>query len=328
MHLLQNVLIFSNNDEIKRNVICELEKNFEMKTLGDVSTILGIRVSRNYERNTISLDQERYLEDILLKFGMHDANPVKTPIDLNQRISKTMNESEMDTEEENNENFPYREAIGSLLFLAMISRPDITFAVNLLSRFCEKPLNAHWQAVKRVMRYLRGTSKYKLTYGEMNEELKGFCDADWAADVDERRSTTGYVFTMNGGAICRSTKRQHTVALSTTEAEYMSIVAAVQEGIWIRNFLNEIGIIEIKLIKLHGDNKGAIQVATNNNFSERTKHIDIKTKFVKEKIENGEIELNYLPTDSMPADILTKAVPTSKLLKHLPTMGVNNGFTE
>lgn len=308
-------------------VIEALNNNFKMKFLGDASVVLGIKVERNIERGIITLDQTKYINEILRRFKMEDCNAVNTPMDTNQKLSATMSGDDEVYEEKN---FPYREAVGSLLFLAMVTRPDITFAVNILSRFQEKPLPAHWKAVRRVFRYLKGTTDLKLIFGQREEKMKGFCDADWAADTDERKSTTGYVFTMNGGAISWRTKKQPTVALSTTEAEYMAMVAAIQEGLWINSFLKEIGIYydneKDQAIQMYADNKGAIQVAQNNAFSERTKHIDIKMKFIKEKIDAGDIVLNYLQTDNMPADILTKNCPAHKILKHRPTFGINNDF--
>lgn len=220
---------------------------------------------------------------------------------------------------------PYRQAIGSLLFLSIITRPDIGFAVSLLSRYCENPGKAHWGAVKRIFRYLKGTMRYNLTYGATENGLTGYCDADWASDMDQRKSTTGYVYTMFGGAVSWNCKRQPTIALSSTEAEYMSMVSAIQECKWLKQFLEE--IFEIKeSVTIYCDNKGALQVLLNNSYSPRTKHMDIKDKFIREKINDGEINVRYMETSEMPADILTKAVPNSKIMKHLPTFGVNNRF--
>lgn len=325
---VDDILIFSNDEKRERMVVEALNKNFKMKFMGDASVVLGIRIERNVQMGTITLDQQKYIDDMLRRFKMDDCNPVSTPIDVNQKLSASMSGGcDADVPEEERI-FPYREAVGSLLFLAMITRPDISFAVNLLSRFQERPLPAHWKAVKRVFRYLKGTAGLKLIYGQRDEKLNGFCDADWAADSDERKSTTGYVFTMSGGAVSWRTKKQPTVVLSTTEAEYMAIVGAVQEGMWIRSFLIEIGTYynqgETPVLQIYADNKGAIQVAQNNSFSERTKHIDIKLKFIKEKMDSGDVVLNYLPTDSMPADILTKGCPMNKILKHRAAFGVNN----
>lgn len=196
-----------------KSIKTELNKNFKMNDMGEASSILGIRITRDKEKKTISIDQESYINDLLKKFKMDDRNGVMIPLDINQKLNVTMRPQ---NEQEKTEvgGIPYRQAIGSLLFLSIITRPDISYAVNLLSRFCENPGKIHWGAVKRVFRYLKITSKYKITYGTTNENLVGYCDADWASDIDERRSTTGYLFTINGGAISWSSKRQQTVALS------------------------------------------------------------------------------------------------------------------
>lgn len=161
--------------------------------------------------------------------------------------------------------------------------PDICYAVNVLSRYCENPGRQHWQGVKRILRYLKGTKSMELVYKrEAESKLIGFCDADWGGEIDERKSTTGYVFTYAGGAVTWSTKRQPTVALSTTEAEFMAMTAAVQEGTWLKQIMNELLPLFEKCITIHSDNKGALELAKNNQYSPRTKHIDIKHKFVNE----------------------------------------------
>ena len=191
------------------------------------------------------------------------------------------------------DDIPYQEAVGSLLYLAQGTRPDIAFAVNDVSRFNNKHGKAHWAAVKRIFRYLRGTVDYKLFYGK-GEELKGYTDADWASDIDKRRSCSGYVFTMCGGAISWNSKRQPTVALSTAEAEYLSVSAAVQEVKWLRQFAAE---VDPSLIT------GPKVIAC---------------------LQNGIIELVYLQTEFMVADTLTKAVPSSKHIFCCEGMGLKS----
>lgn len=159
---------------------------------------------------------------------------------------------------------PYRECIGSLLFAAQISRPDISFAVNMLSRYVENPGKSHWQALKRIFRYLKATKDLRLSYGETNERLIGYCDADWGGDMDERTWCT---------------KRQPTVALSSTEAEFMSMTAAIQEAKWLKQIMQELNIDLENHVTINCDNKGAIELAKNNTYSPRSKHIDIKNKF-------------------------------------------------
>lgn len=218
---------------------------------------------------------------------------------------------------------PYRQLIGALQFCVQVSRPDICFVVSVLSRYNQNPGKAHWIAAKRVLRYLKGTINKKITYTKQPTEIQGYCDADWAGDEDERKSTTGYVFTLQHGAISWCSKRQQTVAISTTEAEFMSMTAAIQESIWLKKLENEIFINSVRIIKLYCDNIGAINFAINNTYSARTKHIDIKQKFVHQKVREKVVELIHLATNEMPADILTKPVTGIKINSVLKLLGLD-----
>lgn len=309
---VDDILVFSNDVQAEQSLVNELNERFNMKDLGHVSSVLGIRVTRDRKAGVISLDQMQYIADVLKRFNMDECKSASAPMDPNQKIAPKQIPT---TEEEKVEmkRIPYRQAVGALLFCSQITRPDINFVVNMLSRYNENPEGAHWTVVKRVFRYLKGTIDRKITYTKENTLLEGFCDADWGSDELTRKSTSGYVFTLQGGAVSWCTKRQKTIALSTTEAEFQSMVAAIQEAIWLKRLEKEIFVNSTKELILHCDNKGAIQLANNNSYSAKTKHIDIKEKFVKEKIENGQIKLEYLKTNEMPADILTKSVSGNKL---------------
>lgn len=306
---VDDILVFSNDSEIERKLVDMLRSQFKMKDMGGVSSVLGVRVIRNRKNGTISLDQSQYIGDILRRFKMDECKDTSTPMDSNQKFMANTGPNV----NKQMKNIPFRQAIGALLFCAQVTRPDINYAVNALSRYNEKPDETHWTGVKRIFRYLKGSIDRKITYKKDSSILEGFCDADWGSDEETRKSTTGYVFTLQSGAITWCTRRQKTVALSTTEAEFQSMVAAIQEAIWLKRMELEIFPNATKTLVLHCDNRGAIQLATNNSYSARTKHIDIKEKFVREKLESGDIQLRYLRTDEMPADILTKAVTKQKL---------------
>lgn len=308
---VDDVLIFSNDDAMEAQLIDELSRNFQMKDLGEASSILGIRILHDRMAATISIDQSQYISDVLVRFGMDDCNPVVTPMDLNQKISSKLC-PKTNIEQQQMKEIPYREAIGCLLFAAQITRRDISYAVNVLSRYIVNPGKAHWAALKRVLRYLKGTINKKLVYGTKPTILEGFCDADWASDVDERKSTTGYIFTMQGAAVSWGSRRQPTVALSSTEAEFMSLVSAMQEAMWLKKLERELLSSASDSIVLHCDNKGAIQLAINNTYSSRTKHIEIKASFIREKIRSKMIVIEYLPTDEQLADLLTKPMIGNK----------------
>lgn len=320
---VDDILIITSLKNEEERIVKMLNEHFKMKDLGEATSVLGVKINRNRKFGTISISQERYINDMLERFGLSECKPVNTPIDVNQKISSEMSPTSEEEVEEMGK-IPYRECIGSLLFAAQISRPDISYGVNLLSRFCEKPGKGHWIAVKRILRYLKGSKSLEIIYGQTNNDLTGYCDADWAGDIDNRKSTTGYLFTLNGGAITWNTRRQPTIALSTTEAEFMSMVCATQEALWLKQLLSELFTSYDLVVKIFCDNKGAIQLAKNNVFSARSKHIDIKHKFIHEKINENQVEIEYLSTEEMPADILTKACSANKIMKHIPTFGLNN----
>ena len=211
------------------------------------------------------------------------------------------------------ENIPYQEAIGSLLYLAQGTRPDISYAVNFLSKFNKCFAKEHWQAVKRVFRYLKGTLDTVITYdGNENNDMVIYSDADFAGDLDDRRSCSGYISVQQNGAISWASKRQQTVALSTTEAEYMALSAAVQEAEWLYQLRREL-LNQSDAVKMYCDNKSSICLAKTNMYSSRTKHIDVKHHFVREKISEGEIVVEYISTDQMAADFLTKPLTQEKM---------------
>jgi hypothetical protein len=182
----------------------------------------------------------------------------------------------------------------------------------VLAKFMAQPTTVHWQAAKGVVRYLAGTANDGIVYQGRNTEVLGYSDADYAGDRDTRRSTTGYVFIMNGGAITWSSKRQPTVAVSTTEAEYMAAAQAVKEALWLRKLLSDLSLQPGTMI-IKADNQSAIKVIKNPVLSARSKHIDIIYNFARERVARQEVKFEYIRTDDMLADALTKPVPKTKL---------------
>jgi hypothetical protein len=204
---------------------------------------------------------------------------------------------------------PYSSLIGSLLYLSNSTRPDITFAVHRLSSYNSNPNEIHWKAAKRILKYLKKTDDLGLVFKNSNDcTLHGYSDSDWASDLDTRRSTTGYFVTLNRNPISWCSKRQNTIALSTAEAEYMGISETIKELIWIKKLLTDLKITDFKT-ELACDNQSAIQISKNPVFHQRTKHIDIRYHFIREKIQEMKIKLYYLPTELMIADLLTKPLP-------------------
>ena len=218
---------------------------------------------------------------------------------------------------------PYRRAIGSLMYAAVATRPDISYAVSTLSQFLENPGETHWEAVERVFRYLAGTRGHALTYGGEKQELTGYTDADGSSQ-DHRRAISGHAFIIDGGAISWSSRKQELVALSTAEAEYIAATHAAKEGKWLRRLTGELFGPNEEPTTLYCDNQAAITLATTDNFHARTKHIDIRYHFIRHKVETGAFKLIYCPTDDMVADILTKALPGWKVKVHTTALGLRS----
>lgn len=320
---VDDLLIFTNNINEKNRLKTELSKQFKMKDLGEAHSCVGLRITRDRNNGKIYLDQQQYTEEILTRFNMFDCKPVATPADPNQKLTKAMSPKD-EAELQDMSQIPYQEAVGSILYLSQGTRPDIAYAVNTVSKYNNNPGKAHWTAVKRIFRYLKGTVQNKLEFSEGSDyTLKGYCDADWASESDERRSCTAYVFINQGGAISWSSKRQPTVALSTTEAEYMALSSATQEALWLQQLGSE---LEPDLfqepIDLFCDNKSAINLATTDAYHARTKHIDVRHHFLREKVEDKTINLIYISTEDMVADSLTKATPIFKHVFCYQKMGL------
>lgn len=309
---VDDVLIFTNDISLENRLKSELCADFKMQDMGEATSVLGVRITRNKDDNSIAIDQSHYIAEMLKRFGMTDCNAVSTPLDPNQKISSKMCPTD-DQGKAEMASKPYMEAVGSLLFAAQNTRPDISYAVNLLSRYGTNPGKAHWAAAKRVFRYLKGTADKKLTFERTPTEILGYCDADYAGNLDTRQTTTGYVFIFQGAAISWASKLQKRITLSSTESEYIAMVAAAKESIWLKQLQHELFPSPTKAVILYCDNKSAMNVATNNSYSDATKHIDVKTKFLHQMVTKREIELRHVPTNEMIADALTKALSKQKV---------------
>jgi hypothetical protein len=218
-------------------------------------------------------------------------------------------------------NIPYAEAIGSVLWPVMISRPDAAFSVSVLSQFIQNPGRIHWEALQQVIVYLNSTKDLWLTFGGRTKSLEGYCDADWAGQK-HRHSISGYSFHLGQGAVTWSSKKQYIIALSSTEAEYIAQMHAAKEALWIRTFWAEMQNAEPETVKLNCDNQGAIALSKDNKFHAHTKHIDIRYHFIREAVEDGKLAVAYIPTEDNPADVFTKALPKAKFRQFVELLGL------
>ncbi|KOM58517.1 hypothetical protein LR48_Vigan11g155100 [Vigna angularis] len=217
---------------------------------------------------------------------------------------------------------PYASAVGSLMYAMICTRPDIAHAVGAVSRFMANPGEEHWNAVKRVLRYIKGTSDVALCFGGSKFIVRGYVDSDYAGDLDKRKSTTGYVFKLAGGVVSWLSKLQTVVALSTTEAEYMAATQACKEAIWIQRLLEELGHKQNK-ITVYCDSQSALHIARNPAFHSRTKHIGVQYHFVREVVEKGDVDLEKICTKDNLADVMTKPVNTDKFVWSRSSYGLS-----
>lgn len=327
---VDDLLLLSNSLSKLNSLKEELAGRFEMKDLGEAHFILGIQIERDRSARTLSLSQQAYIAKIVERYGMTNSKPVATPLDHGAKLSKADSPT-TDQQSAEMKNIPYQSAVGAIMYAMLGSRPDIAYAVTILSQFNSNPGLQHWSAVKRVLRYLNGTMTYKLAYGAESDytispTLMGYCDADWASNIDDRKSITGYVFMLAGGAVSWQTKKQPTVALSSVEAEYMAATQATKEAVWFRSFLNELGVANIMSSPtiIFSDSQGSIALSKNPEYHSRTKHIDVRHHFIREHVSFGTVIFKFVGTDRMAADVLTKPLAKNKHQEMLKIMGVKS----
>lgn len=299
---------------------------------GELHWLLGVEAVNQPDGSCI-LTQRAYIDTLLRRFHLDglEVKPVATPLDPSVVLDSSMSPELSDHETiAEMQKVPYREAIGAINYAVHATRPDIAHAAQKLARFCSNPGPGHWNAVKRVLRYLKGTRNHGIRLGgtDSNEPLAIYSDADWGEDRDTRRSTSGYAAYCFGSLVSWSSKLQSTVALSTLEAEYMAASHALQQALWMREFLKELNLEELGLEKLgptpiYIDNQGTIAFAKGTTSYGRTKHIDIRHHFVREQLDAKNISINYIPSQANVSDLFTKALSRPLFEVHLDSLRIH-----
>uniref|UniRef100_A0AAV1UJL0 Integrase catalytic domain-containing protein n=1 Tax=Peronospora matthiolae TaxID=2874970 RepID=A0AAV1UJL0_9STRA len=255
---VDDVLVTGSSPKLIAHTKEDLKTRFEMTDSGKCAFVLGIELLDG-EDGSVTLCQRRYVDDILKRFGMDDCKAVSSPVDMSSRLISSNAATKVDA--------PFREAVGALMHLTTATRPDIAFAVSYVSRFMENPQEEHWVAVKRIFRYLQGTKTHGICYKPSARiDFRGYSDADWAGDLTDRKSTSGYTFMLLGAPVSWGSKKQPSVSLSTTEAEYIALSLAIQEGKWIHRLLCEIVMAaneEGPELMIHEDNQSCIKMTKN-----------------------------------------------------------------
>ncbi|KAG6578190.1 Integrase catalytic core protein [Phytophthora cinnamomi] len=296
-------LVTGSSADMIAKVKRQLKSRFEMTDSGKCSFILGIEVVDN-AGGSVTLSQARYINDILERFCMQDCKHAASPVDISMKLVSSDAMTKLDA--------PFREAVGALMHSMTSTRPDIAFAVGYVSRFMENPQVEHWIAVKRIFRYLQGTKSHGIRFSPGKDiDFQGYSDADWAGDLSDRKSTSGYLFQVAGGPISWGSKKQSSVSLSTSEAEYIALSLAIQEGKWVHKLLCEIRVAAGGVtpeLKIFEDNQSCIKMTKNPANHGRAKHIDIKYHHIRDEVKRGEVIVEYCETATMLADIMTKGL--------------------
>ncbi|KAL0294549.1 UNVERIFIED_CONTAM: Retrovirus-related Pol polyprotein from transposon TNT 1-94 [Sesamum radiatum] len=295
-----DMLIMGSNRDVILTTKRMLTKHFDMKDMGLADVILGIKISKTSDG--LALSQSHYIENILKKFKAYDSPPAKTPVDLNLHLAKNKGESEGQIE--------YSRIIGSLMYIMNCTRPDIAYAVNKLSRFTSNPSKNHWKGLIRVLRYLKYTSNYGLHYTRYPAVLEGYSDANWISDSKDTKSTSGYVFTIGGGAVSWKSSKQTCIARSTMESEFIALDKAGEEAEWLRNFLEDIPCWTkpVPAIMIHCDSQSAIGRAQSGMYNGKSRHIRRRHNTIRQLISSGIISIDYIKSKENLADPLTKGL--------------------
>jgi hypothetical protein len=301
-----------------------LHSLYKMTDGGPLEHFLGVRIRFDIALGVVTLDQSAYITDILRRSNSAGFSPISTPAE-----TRIVTPSGAPDQEEllfmTTISTDYRSTVGALLYLSNCTRPDVAFTVNQLARYMAVPRRTHWLALKRLLRYLTATVDYGLRYTAEGESTRvtGYSDADFAGDLDTRRSTTGMVFMMANAAISWKSTSQKSVALSTCEAETVALSETLKEAIWLKRLRDELQPALTKQpLPLREDNQSAIALAKERRFSNRTKHIDIRHFFIREQLDAGNVALEYCPTADMLADIFTKALARTAFERLRPMLGV------
>lgn len=311
---VDDMLIFGTCLDIVIETKSFLSSSFDMKDLGEANVILGLRLIR--EGDSITLTQDHYVEKLLRKFGHYDNTPLSTPYDPCFHLKKNKNDSV--------DQPMYAQIIGSLLHLMNFSRPDIAYAVGRLSRYTHSPGKDHWKEIAHLMRYLRGTINYGITYSGFPAVLEGYCDANWISDSDETKSTSGYVFTFGGGTVTWRSAKQSIIARSTMESEFVALELAGTEAEWLKNLLAGIplGIKPTPSVSIHCDNQSAIAVAKNKTYNGKNRHVQLRHNVVKQLQKSGMISIDYVKSEMNLADPLTKPLARKLIFETSRGMGL------
>jgi len=311
---VDDMLIFGTDSESIELTKLLLSSNFDMKDMGLADVILGIKIIKN--ENGLVLTQSHYIEKILKKFNYYDCKSVSTPFDSNIRLYPNTGRSVSQLE--------YARVIGCLMYAMTCTRPDIAFAVGKLSRYTSNPSQAHWQAVYRILKYLKHTMDYGIYYTGYPSVLEGFSDASWITDQDDHTSTSGWIFNLGGGAISWGSKKQTYIADSTMATEFVALASCCKEAEWLRNLLIEIPIWPKPMppVSIHCDSEATLSRAYSQIYNGKSRHIGLRHSYVRQLLTDGVITIDFVKSCQNLADPLTKGLARDIVFKTSKGMGL------
>ncbi|KAM0014676.1 putative RNA-directed DNA polymerase [Helianthus debilis subsp. tardiflorus] len=314
---VDDIIITGNNQDAINKVIAQLSSTFAVKDLGDLHYFLGIEIVPHGKN--IILSQRKYISELIAKAGLSDCKSVPSPMSSSQTLSLADSAPLSDATK-------FRQTVGALQYVTL-SRPDITYAVNKVCQYMHAPTENHWSAVKRILRYLKGTSHFGLfirhdsastlhafTDSHWPSPIQAYSDADWAGCPDDRRSTGGFTIYFGSNLISWNARKQRTVSRSSTESEYKALADTVAELTWLEALLQELGIVPKSTPTLWCDNLGATYLSANPVFHARTKHVEVDFNFVREKVAQGKLKVQFISTADQIADVFTKPLPSQRFL--------------
>ncbi|CAM8954603.1 unnamed protein product [Rhodiola kirilowii] len=320
---VDDIIIAGSHATAVSKLVTSLSTSFPVKDLGRLSYFLGLEVA--YNSGGVTLSQRRYALDLLHKSSMENCKSTPTPMSVTDKLAKDSGHPLTSADASR-----YRSIVGGLQYLTL-TRPDISFAVNKVCQYLSEPTDIHWEAVKRILRYIKGTTDSGLLFRRSSlTRISIFTDADWAGCPDDRRSTSGFAIYLGPNLISWSAKKQPTVSRSSTEAEYKALANGAAEAIWVQIILKELGVQSKQSPILWCDNLGATYLTANPVFHARTKHIETDFHFVREMVSRGALDVRFIASGDQLADIFTKPVSRQLLSRfqanlNLITCGSDRG---
>ncbi len=312
---VDDIIIGCSDKSVVLEVKAQISNEFQVIDKGQLRHFLGMEIEREGETGIIRLGQSQYIRDVLKMYGMETCKPLAVPLEAGYQVSCDDDSEKVDQQQ-------YQSLVGTLIYNATSTRPDILHSVSKLAQRNSDPRKEHMVRLKHILRYLAGTINLKLIYEPNGNNLQCFVDADWGGNAVDRKSYTGFVFSLGGCPITWESVKQKSVALSSTEAEYMAASDASKEAIYLKRILMELNAWDGGPVVLHIDNQGAQKLEENPVYHRRSKHIDIRFHHIRDLVQSREIRLEYCPTANMIADVLTKNLSKVKHYGFMKLMNI------